>query len=137
MFNRNNEKRLVVDLPLSMLNALESLSARLGLTNSESLGRILEGLTGLDPSELRCFEEPRDKRRNSREFLVSASAFSFLDEFSLRSGFSRSVICRRILNGLLFTNEIGMFWDFDQKKYLLQQTQLVFPFSKKTDLLPR
>ena len=128
-------RHLTVDISPSLLGALESFSESLCLSNGQGFSRIFEGLPGLDPSELGFFKEPPRRRRSSVSFRVSGSAISALDECSVRSGLSRSSICRRILHGLLFTQEIG-FIGFTDNNYLLRRTQLVFLFPEETQLPP-
>jgi hypothetical protein len=125
---------LVVGLPQSVLSALESFAAESNLTLSQAFSKVLEGLPGLDPSEIQSFEEPRKKKRTTVRFLANSSLVCVLDDFSLRSGLSRSSICRRILFALLFTQEIAVYWSFSKRRNCLKRTQLVFPFFQEKDL---
>jgi hypothetical protein len=125
----DDQSRLVVDLPSSLFTALESFSGRVGLPTTHVFSTILEGLPGLDPTEFGFFKEPKRERRSSVEFFVSASALFAVEQFSLWSGISCSGISRRVLYGLLFTQEIGISWDFEKQKKLLHRTQMDLPFA--------
>jgi hypothetical protein len=132
---RQNAKHLTVDISQSISVALEKLSSSLGVSISQALSRILEGLPGLAPSELNTFEEPPRERRSSVSFNVSTRALTALDDSSLRSSLSRSSICRRILYGLLVTQEIG-FVGYADNHGLLRRTQLILLFPEEGQVPP-
>ncbi len=132
---RQSAKPLTVDISQSISVALEKLSSNLGVSISQGLSRILEGLPGLAPSELNTFEEPPRGHRSSVSFNLSARALTALDDSSLRSGLSRSSICRRVLYGLLVTQEIG-FIGYADNHGLLRRTQLIFVFPEEGQVPP-
>jgi hypothetical protein len=126
-----NGERLVIDAPRSLLEWLEIRARCQGLTSDEAMTRLLEGLPGLQIVDLKSLKNPPKESRRTVRLRVSKRGALALDESSSKSGLGRSLICSKLLYGLLVSQQVRITWDPELNQFLLQRTQLHFDFAGK------
>jgi hypothetical protein len=120
---------LVVELPPSSVRWLEIRASRRRSNPDEAMTRLLEGLPGLEPDDLKSLQDPPRERWQTFRFYVTKSALDALDEASRKSGVHCSIICRRVLYAIFVSRQIKFIWDAELGHFLLQRTQLHFDFA--------